>query len=219
MKEQIEIQFEGGCLIGDLNLPRDTQRLVLFAHGSGSGRLSPRNQYVAGSLYVAGMGTLLVDLLTTEEEEQDRATGHLRFDIALLAQRLNESIDYLKEDERTATMPLGLFGASTGAAAALVCAASRPQDVAAVVCRGGRPDLAEPVLPAVLAPTLLVVGSRDEEVLRLNRQAQAQLGGQSELVLVPGASHLFEEPGKLDDVSAAAIDWFCEHLPAGAPTD
>lgn len=186
--------------------------VVLFAHGSGSGRFSPRNRYVAQVLQGAGMATLLVDLLTREEEQIDLRTRHLRFDISLLAQRLSEVIDWLYDFPATVGLPIGLFGASTGAAAALVTAAQRPDAVAAVVSRGGRPDLAGAALSFVRAPTLLIVGSADESVIKLNKQARRQLHGITRLETVPGATHLFEEPGTLEQVATLASDWFSHHL-------
>jgi putative phosphoribosyl transferase len=199
-------------LVGDLTVPRDASGTVVFAHGSGSGRFSPRNQYVAAELVRGGLATLLMDLLTEDEEAIDRRTGHLRFDIRLLADRVIGTIDWLASDELVGALPVGCFGASTGAAAALVAAAERPRRVAAVVSRGGRPDLAGEALRRVVAPTLLIVGGRDTEVIRLNQQAQKLLGGESQLEIVPGATHLFEEPGALERVAALARDWFVWHL-------
>jgi putative phosphoribosyl transferase len=199
-------------LVGDLTVPRGAAGTVVFAHGSGSGRFSPRNRYVAAELVRGGLGTLLVDLLTEAEEIVDRRTGHLRFDIRLLADRVVASVDRLASDDVVGELPVGCFGASTGAAAALVAAAERPRRVAAVVSRGGRPDLAGEALRRVTAPTLLIVGGRDQEVLRLNGQAQTLLAGESRLEIVPGASHLFEEPGALEHVAALARDWFVRHL-------
>jgi len=195
-------------LAGDLTLPPGASGVVLFAHGSGSGRHSPRNRYVASALQQAGLATLLLDLLTEEEEAVDRDRAELRFDIALLAGRLEAAMDWLAGDPRTAMLPIGLFGASTGAAAALVAAADRPERVAAVVSRGGRPDLAGPSLGLVRAPTLLVVGGNDRIVLELNRSAAGELRAEHRLEIVPGASHLFEEPGTLERVAALAGDWF-----------
>jgi pimeloyl-ACP methyl ester carboxylesterase len=200
------------ALDGELVLPDGATGMVLFAHGSGSGRLSPRNRYVADALNAASLGTLLLDLLTAREEEVDRVTAQHRFDIDLLGRRLIGAIDWLRAGSTTATLPIGLFGASTGAAAALVAAAERPDPVGAIVSRGGRPDLAGDVLARVTAPTLLIVGGRDTEVLRLNRLAQQRLGGESRLETVPGAGHLFEEPGALDRVAELARDWFVAHL-------
>jgi putative phosphoribosyl transferase len=196
----------------DLVVPSEASGVVLFAHGSGSGRHSPRNRYVAAELQRAGLATALVDLLTEEEERLDLRTRALRFDIGLLSERVTALIDRLVEDERTKGLPVGLFGASTGAAAALVAADSRPREVAAVVSRGGRADLAGAALPSVHQPTLLIVGEQDPVVLDLNRQAGAQLGGESELAVVPGATHLFEEPGALERVAELATDWFTRHL-------
>jgi putative phosphoribosyl transferase len=201
------------ALEGDLGLSPGAEGVVLFAHGSGSGRRSPRNRFVADRLRQAGLGTLLIDLLTEAEERIDARTAHLRFDIGLLADRLVGAIDWLAGDERTAGLRVGLFGASTGGGAALVAAAQRPDRVAAVVSRGGRPDLAGPALPTVRAPTLFVVGGDDDVVITLNEQALARLGSPvKELVIVPGASHLFEEPGKLEEVARLAADWFARHL-------
>jgi putative phosphoribosyl transferase len=188
----------------------------VFAHGSGSSRHSPRNRYVAGVLGDAGLGTLLVDLLTAEEEEVDLRTRHLRFDIGLLAGRLVGMVDWLGSRTETAGLDIGLFGASTGAAAALIAAALRPDAVVAVVSRGGRPDLAGADLGAVRAPTLLLVGERDPVVLDLNRQALDALQTPVRLDVVPGASHLFEEPGALEAVAGLARNWFLEHLGAGS---
>lgn len=198
------------ALDGDLVLPPGARGLVLFAHGSGSSRRSPRNQRVAEALHELELGTLLFDLLTPEEA-QDRERV---FDIELLSRRLVEAIDWLDARPSLAPLPVGLFGASTGAAAALVAAASRPKRVYAVVSRGGRPDLAAEALPRVKAPTLLVVGGDDTEVLALNRSAMKRLGRGSELAVVPGATHLFEEPGTLERVMALAGRWFADHLPA-----
>jgi putative phosphoribosyl transferase len=200
-------------LEGNLGSPANALGVVLFAHGSGSGRHSPRNRYVAERLRDAGLATLLVDLLTEDEEAVDIHTAHLRFDIGLLAGRLAGAIDWLARDPRTANLAVGLFGASTGAAAALVAAVERPDRVGAVVSRGGRPDLAGDALPAVRAPTLLIVGGDDDVVITLNRQAYARLGAPvKELVIVPGAGHLFEEPGKLDEVARLAAGWFARYL-------
>jgi putative phosphoribosyl transferase len=195
-------------LAGDLAVPTGAKGVVLFAHGSGSGRHSPRNRQVAAALGRAGLATLLLDLLTEEEEAVDRDSAQLRFDIDLLAGRLVAAMDWLAEDGRTSALPIGLFGASTGAAAALVAAAERPLQVAAVVSRGGRPDLAGPSLGVVRAPTLLVVGGRDRVVLELNRSAAEQLGAEHRLEIVPDATHLFEEPGALERVASLAADWF-----------
>jgi dienelactone hydrolase len=199
-------------LAGDLSVPPGARGVVLFAHGSGSSRRSPRNRYVAGVLQEAGLGTLLIDLLTPEEEEVDLRTRQLRFDIGLLAGRLVGATDWLGQRPATRDLAVGYFGASTGAGAALVAAAQRPDAVGAVVSRGGRPDLAGPALPLVRAPTLLIVGERDPAVIDLNREALAQLRGEKRLVIVPGATHLFEEPGTLEQVAALARAWFARYL-------
>ena len=206
------VQFEGGELAGDLTLPDNATGVVLFAHGSGSSRLSPRNQFVAKQLNDASLATLLIDLLTADEERLDDYTRELRFNIPLLADRLAACADWLATNPSTANLPLGLFGASTGAAAALICAARQPDGVKAVVSRGGRPDLAGDSLPAVRAATLLIVGGRDEVVLELNRRAQKEMTPGTTLVLVPGATHLFEEPGALEEVARLASDWFAKRL-------
>ncbi|HEX6024767.1 MAG TPA: alpha/beta family hydrolase [Solirubrobacter sp.] len=199
-------------LEGDLTVPPEAIGTVVFAHGSGSGRFSPRNRYVAAELVRDGLATLLMDLLTPAEEAIDRRTAHLRFDIRLLSERVIAAIDWLAADGQLGSLPVGCFGASTGAAAALVAAAERPRKVRAVVSRGGRPDLAGEMLRRVTAPTLLIVGSRDTEVLRLNQEAEQLLAGPSRLEIVPGATHLFEEPGTLEQVAALARDWFVRHL-------
>jgi putative phosphoribosyl transferase len=208
----IRIEIDGRWLTGDLSTPVRARGLVLFAHGSGSSRLSPRNQYVARRLDERGLATLLVDLLTEQEELIDRRTAHLRFDIQLLAERLIAIIDWVGTDDEIAALPIGLFGASTGAAAALVAAARRPQVVGAVVSRGGRPDLAGQALRDVVAPTLFIVGGLDLTVIRLNQEAMARVHTEVRLEIVPGATHLFEEPGGLDRVATLAGDWFCTHL-------
>ena len=208
----VQIPAAGAELEADIVVPQLARGLVLFAHGSGSSRFSPRNQYVAEQLQHAGLATALADLLTPAEEQADTRTGDLRFDIGLLAARLAAVTDWLAGQEPTAGLSLGLFGASTGAAAALVAAAARPTHVRAVVSRGGRPDLAGEFLPQVHQPTLLIVGQRDPAVLELNRQAMQKLAGETQLVIVPGASHLFEEPGALEHVARLARDWFIEHL-------
>jgi dienelactone hydrolase len=208
----VRFTVEGGTLEGELEVPSNAAGVVLFAHGSGSSRHSPRNQYVARALRGRGLGTLLVDLLTLAEEQVDDRTRHLRFDIGLLADRLAGLIDWLQHDAATRALRIGLFGASTGGGAALVAAASRPDAVAAVVSRGGRPDLAAEALAHVAAPTLLIVGGDDAAVIGLNRQAMAQMRGPVRLEIVPGASHLFEEPGALERVASLAADWFEQHL-------
>jgi dienelactone hydrolase len=208
----VEIPADGVVLEGDIMMPSDARGIVVFAHGSGSGRFSPRNRAVANVLVQAGLAILLMDLLTAEEEAVDLQTRHLRFDIALLGRRVIVTIDWLARDASVKELPVGCFGASTGAAAALIAAAERPQRVAAVVSRGGRPDLAGEALRRVTAPTLLIVGGNDLEVLRLNRQALAMLPGEAQLEIVPGATHLFEEPGALERVAALARDWFLRYL-------
>jgi pimeloyl-ACP methyl ester carboxylesterase len=200
------------ALEGDLNIPPRAMGVVVFAHGSGSSRFSSRNRSVASALEQAGLATLLMDLLTREEEVVDQLTAHLRFDIELLAERLMAATDWLAELEDTKHLPIGYFGASTGAAAALVAAADRPDVVRAIVSRGGRPDLAGPALSRVRAPTLLIVGSRDELVIELNRAALKELRGEKRLEIVPGATHLFEEPGALEEVARLARDWFVRYL-------
>ncbi len=199
-------------LDGTLHVPARAQGAVLFAHGSGSSRHSPRNRAVAQALHAGGLATLLIDLLTPDEETTDVQTSHLRFDIDLLAGRLAGAIDWLAQQGETAHPRVGLFGASTGGGAALVAAAERPEAVGAVVSRGGRPDLAGAALSRVVAPTLLVVGGRDEIVLDLNRRALEEMRCAKRLEVVPGATHLFEEPGALDAVAALARDWFAHYL-------
>ena len=213
----VVVPADRAALAGDLTSPPTPRGLVLFAHGSGSSRRSPRNRYVADVLNNGGLATLLVDLLTEGEDELDRRTRELRFDIALLAERVLRALDWLAGDPATRELTVGVFGASTGAAAALVAAASRP-DVHAVVSRGGRPDLAGTSLREVHAPTLLLVGGADSVVLDLNRKAIGALAGPAELVVVPGASHLFEEPGALEEVARLARDWFARFLDAGPGT-
>lgn len=204
----------GADLTGDLAVPPDARAVVLFAHGSGSSRHSPRNREVAAGLRTAGLGTLLIDLLTEEEERQDAVTAELRFDIPLLGRRLVAALDWLAREPGTSDLPVVLFGASTGAGAALVAAAQRPDRVRAVVSRGGRPDLAGDALDDVRAPVLLIVGGRDTHVLRLNEVAARRLPGPHTLHVVPGATHLFEEPGALDQVTAAARRWCDERIRA-----
>lgn len=199
----------GGVMLpGELTVPDEASGVVLFAHGSGSSRHSPRNRAVASGLTEAGFGTLLFDLLTTEEAEADARTAALRFDIGLLTGRLVAALDWLEDQDVVRDMPRGLFGASTGAAAALAVAAQRPDRVSAVVSRGGRPDLAGPVLASVRAPVLLIVGGRDLQVRELNEAVMGHLPTGSELAIVPGASHLFEEAGALEQVTALAARWF-----------
>lgn len=207
-QQEVSIPCEGPPLPGTLTLPTDARGIVAFAHGSGSSRHSPRNRFVAGVLHEARLGTLLFDLLH-EGEARDRANV---FDIPLLAQRLQAAAQFLREGAATSRLALGFFGASTGAAAALVAAARDPVGVRAVVSRGGRPDLAQTYLPAVRAPTLLIVGSCDEAVLELNQQALTFLRCPKELAIVPGATHLFEEPGTLDQAAHLAAEWFVRYL-------
>jgi dienelactone hydrolase len=209
--EPVVVPVGDAALRADLTVPDAARSVVLFAHGSGSGRLSPRNRQVAAGLHRRGLATLLLDLLTEREERDDQRDGRLRFDIELLADRLTGALDWLGADPRTAGLPIGIFGASTGAAAALVTAARRPDRTAAVVSRGGRPDLAGEWLAAVRAPVLLIVGGADPTVLRLNEQAARQLAD-TEVVVVPGATHLFEEPGALERVTDLAGAWFLRHL-------
>jgi putative phosphoribosyl transferase len=199
-------------LEGNLSLPERARGIVLFAHGSGSSRHSPRNRYVARVLNEAKLATLLVDLLTPDEEAVDLRTAHLRFDIGLLAGRLAGVTEWLTQYPDTRELRIGYFGASTGAAAALVAAAQRPDAVGAIVSRGGRPDLAGPALARVRAPTLLIVGGNDFEVVELNRRALALLRCEKQLEIVPGATHLFEEPGALEEVARLAREWFERYL-------
>jgi pimeloyl-ACP methyl ester carboxylesterase len=214
IRHEVEIPADGVWLLGDLVVPPSARAVIVFAHGSGSGRFSSRNRAVAGFLNQAGLATLLLDLLTAEEEAIDMQTAHLRFDIGLLGRRVIATIDWAAADETTKDLSVGCFGASTGAAAALIAAAERPDRVGAVVSRGGRPDLAGEALRRVTAPTLLIVGGNDPEVIRLNQQALAYLPGEARLEIVPGATHLFEEPGTLERVAVLARDWFLRHLGA-----
>lgn len=207
-RKEVQVVSRGVPLRGMLAIPEAASGLVLFAHGSGSGRHSPRNQFVASVLQEAGLGTLLFDLLTEEEGALDARTAHLRFDIELLAERLAGGTEWAWHETETASLAVGYFGASTGAAAALRAAAGFGLAIASVVSRGGRPDLAGPFLPLVRSPTLLIVGGEDPEVLRLNREAYALLETERELAVVPGASHLFEEPGKLEEAARLAAAWF-----------
>jgi dienelactone hydrolase len=211
-QHRVELPAAGVVLEADIEVPEAARGVVLFVHGSGSSRHSPRNRYVAEELQRAGLATVLVDLLTPEEERIDARTGALRFNIGLLAARVIALTDWLVEHEPTAGLGVGLFGASTGAAGALVGAAARPDHVQAVVSRGGRPDLAGDFLPLVRQPTLLIVGELDELVIELNRQAMEKLAGEARLEIVPGATHLFEEPGALEQVARLARDWFVHHM-------
>ena len=212
----VSIPIGAAALEGDLQTAPQARAAVAFAHGSGSGRHSPRNRMVAEELSRAGFATLLLDLLTVAEEREDLRTGRLRFDIGLLAERVLQAVDWLGREPSTVHLEIGLFGASTGAAAALVAAAGRPEAVRAVVSRGGRPDLAGPALGNVAAPTLLIVGGADAPVIDMNRDAMRGMQCERQLEIVPGATHLFEEPGALESVARLARDWFARHLPAPA---
>jgi putative phosphoribosyl transferase len=210
--DEVHIDVGTGTITGDLGVPDGAAGVIAFAHGSGSSRHSRRNQEVAATLREAGFATLLMDLLTPEEDRVDVRTREFRFDIPRLAQRVAVSVDWLRGDPRTRGQRIGLFGASTGAAAALVAAAERPDTVAAVVSRGGRPDLAGDALPRVAAPTLLIVGGADVPVIGMNEEAMAAMKAPTELVIVPGATHLFEEHGALEEVARLARDHFAAHL-------
>ncbi|WP_344609564.1 dienelactone hydrolase family protein [Streptomyces glaucus] len=216
ISQMVTVPVGGAEPAGDLVLPDSARAVVLFAHGSGSSRHSPRNRRVAGELRAAGLGTLLMDLLTEAEERQDALTGELRFDIPFLGRRLVAAVDWLRAQPGTRELPVVLFGASTGAGAALVAAAERPGPVLTVVSRGGRPDLAGDALDAVRAPVLLIVGGRDRRVLRLNEEAARRLRAPHTLHVVPGATHLFEEPGALEEVAATARQWCEDRLRAAA---
>ena len=213
-EQTIVLRTNGISLEGILGMPHDAQGMVLFAHGSGSSRFSPRNNFVAKVLRQHKLATLLIDLLTQGEDQ----TYENRFDIELLTQRLAHVAEWIKGDFQTRDLPLGLFGASTGAASALRLAAWLGKGIYAVVSRGGRPDLAEDYLPQVVAPTLLIVGGDDDVVLELNRRACEQLRTEKELAIIPGATHLFEEPGALEAVAAKATEWFTRHLPSARET-
>ncbi len=207
------VQIEPSGVVGDLVVPIHARGAVIFAHGSGSSRLSSRNRFVAGVLQQAKLATLLLDLLTVEEEQIDLRTRHLRFDINLLAERLVQATAWLTAYSETGTLPVGYFGASTGAAAALIAAARLPQTIHGVVSRGGRPDLAGTALLKVKAPTLLLVGGDDDAVIELNEKALNELQCEKKLEIIPGATHLFEEPGTLEQVARLAADWLQYHLP------
>jgi pimeloyl-ACP methyl ester carboxylesterase len=209
---EVSIPLKGATLKGDLNLPPQASGLVLFAHGSGSSRHSPRNQFVAGKIAEVGLGTLLFDLLTPEEEQAEASTRHLRFDIPFLADRLVGATRWALDETTSRDLEAGYFGASTGAAAALVAAAELGNTISAVVSRGGRPDLAGEALSRVTAPTLLIVGGNDRDVLALNEDAYGQMNCERALWIVPEASHLFEEPGALGTVAQMASRWFADHL-------
>jgi len=211
---EVQIQAGRAVLFGSLTIPENAIALVLFAHGSGSSRHSPRNQFVARTLNDARLGTLLFDLLTRDEEALDMRTGEHRFNIGLLAQRLVHATKWAKQQQEIRDLPIGYFGSSTGGGAALVAAAEIPDDVGAVVSRGGRPDLAGDALPKVQAPTLLVVGGNDDVVIELNEMARDQMRCEVTLEIVPGATHLFEEPGALEKVAKFASDWFVNHVDA-----
>lgn len=213
MTEPVSIELPDAELQGDLTVPRGAKGLVIFAHGSGSGRHSPRNRFVASQLAKAGLATLLMDLLTADEERIDEFTRELRFDIGLLARRVAQVVEWSRERAVLQALAVGLFGASTGAAAALVAAAELPAGaVQAVVSRGGRPDLAGAALPRVRCPSLLIVGGDDDVVIGLNEQARDRMRCGVEMVIVPGATHLFEEPGTLEQVADLAAGWFTRHL-------
>jgi dienelactone hydrolase len=212
--DSVQVTADNVTLEGNLTIPDNPGGVVLFAHGSGSSRHSPRNQYVAQVLQEAGFATLLIDLLTLKEEEEDQYTAHLRFDIDLLSQRVIGATNWLTVNPSTAKLKIGYFGASTGAAAALVAAAERPFAIGAVVSRGGRPDLARSALTKVQAPTLLIVGGRDTQVIELNRMAFSLLECEKQIEIVPGATHLFQEPGALEKVAQLASDWFKRYLPS-----
>jgi len=211
---QTEMKIPIGNVVveGTLTLVPGAKGVVLFAHGSGSSRFSPRNRYVAKEFNKANFGTLLFDLLTKEEEEEDIITAEYRFNIALLAERLIGATEWLGHDPKTKKLSFGYFGASTGAAAALIAAAKLPNEIAAVVSRGGRPDLAGDYLSGVAAPTLLIVGGLDTEVIELNREAMDQMTAEKKLIIVPGATHLFEEPGTLEQVAKLSTEWFLRYL-------
>lgn len=209
----VQIQSGDVTLEGNLIIPNGAPGLILFAHGSGSSRFSPRNRAVASTLREeAGMGTLLFDLLTSEEDEIDKRTRELRFDIPLLAERLVGATDWVREQEEARTLKLGYFGSSTGAAAALIGATQRPDEINAIVSRGGRPDLAGDALPDVHPPTLLIVGGRDTPVIGMNENAMAKMNTEVKMEIVEGATHLFEEPGALEEVASLAASWFKKHL-------
>jgi len=209
---EVHIPAGRATLAGNLNTPVNATALLLFAHGSGSSRHSPRNQFVARTLNDTGLATLLFDLLTPEEELVDMRTAELRFDIDFLAERLAQATTWAKEQQQTHDLRIGYFGSSTGGGAALVAAAQLPNDVGAVVSRGGRPDLAGAALPKVQAPTLLIVGGQDEIVIDLNEQARNQMRCKAKVEIIPGATHLFEEPGALEQVAKLASDWFIKHI-------
>ncbi len=210
---EVTVDAATAALEGTLTVPENATGAVLFAHGSGSSRHSPRNRFVAGELNQAGLATLLIDLLTADEENVDVYTAEFRFDIGMLARRLSGAAGWLASQSDTSELEIGYFGSSTGAGAALVAAAASPDRIGAIVSRGGRPDLAgRDALSRVQAPTLLIVGGNDPQVIEMNREAQIQLRAESELKIVPGATHLFEEPGTLEEVARLAAEWFSRHL-------
>ena len=213
---EVQIQAGRAVLSGDLTIPKNAVALVLFVHGSGSSRHSPRNQFVAHTLNDAGLATLLFDLLTPDEESTDRYTREHRFNIGVLAERLLHATKWAKRQEETRDLRVGYFGSSTGGAAALVATAEISEDVGAVVSRGGRPDLAGDALPKVKAPTLFIVGGNDDIVIELNEMARDQMRCEVKLEIVPGATHLFEEPGALEKVAKLASDWFVSHIGPGS---
>jgi putative phosphoribosyl transferase len=211
-RDEVAIELEHARLQGTLAVPENPQGLVIFAHGSGSNRYSPRNRFVSDHLNERSLGTLMLDLLTADEASRDARNGLYRFDVALLVQRVTGAVDWAARNRQLQRLRIGLFGASTGAAAALIAASRRSQLVHAVVSRGGRPDLADDALPLVRAPTLFVVGATDTEVLELNQRARTRMRTNTELRLVPGAGHLFEEPGAIKAVAQHAVGWFLAHL-------
>lgn len=219
--EESSVNISAGqvTLEGNLGVPKEAQGIVLFAHGSGSSRHSPRNRYVAQVLRKAGLATLLFDLLTTEEEAVDMRTRHLRFDIELLAERLLGATDWLAQNPEIRDFRVGYFGSSTGSAAALIAAARRLDAISAIVSRGGRPDLAGAALSDVQAPTLLIVGGNDAPVISMNQDALEQLHSEKKIKIIPGATHLFEEPGALEQVARLAADWFVRHLNLASKAD
>ncbi len=212
---EVRISVDSIALPGELSVPGGAEGLVLFAQGSGSGRHSPRNQYVAQVIREAGIGTLLFDLLTHEEEKIDLQTRHLRFDVALLARRFVGATEWVKKQKETTHLRIGYFGASTGGGAALIAAAEMGDEIGAVVSQGGRPDMAGEALSRVVSPALLIVGGLDDVIIRLNEEALGKLQRIKELKIVPGATHLFEEPEKLEEVARLAADWFQRYLLAG----
>jgi putative phosphoribosyl transferase len=212
LNQQVAIKVPEGMIKGLFAIPRQSKSIVIFAHGTGSGRLSPRNRYVADILNQENLATLLIDLLTEEEERIDVVTGQFRFDIEHLSKRLGDVTQWVLDNNSTRGLLIGYFGASTGAAAALKASVQKPGRIKALVARGGRPDMAEDILERVKTPTLLIVGSQDTQVIEMNRSAFEKLPGQKKMIIVPGATHLFEEPGKLEEVANHAKKWFSEHM-------